>query len=82
MQKIKIENYFVGNKFPIFVIAEAGINHNGSFKLAKKMIDQAKKSGASCIKFQTHITEEEMIKTNIKPGNISNDIQLSRSDIT
>ena len=71
MQKIKIKNHFVGNKFPIFIIAEAGINHNGSFKLAKKMIDQAKKSGASCIKFQTHITEEEMVKTNIKPGNIS-----------
>jgi len=82
LQKIKIKNHFIGNKFPIFVIAEAGINYNGSFKLAKKMIDQAKKSGASCIKFQTHITEEEMIKTNIKPGNISNDIQLSRSDIT
>jgi sialic acid synthase SpsE len=71
LKKIKIENHFIGNKFPVFIIAEAGINHNGSFKLAKKMIDQAKKSGASCIKFQTHITEEEMVKTNIKPGNIS-----------
>lgn len=35
------------------------------------MVDAAKKSGANCIKFQTHIAEEEMIKTNIKPGNIS-----------
>ena len=35
------------------------------------MVDAAKKSGADCIKFQTHIAEEEMIKTNIKPGNIS-----------
>lgn len=61
----------IGGSNPVFVIAEAGINHNGSFIIAKKMIDAAKKSGVDCIKFQTHISEEEMIKTDIKPGNIS-----------
>jgi len=37
----------------VFVIAEAGVNHNGSFDLACKLVDAAKNSGADCIKFQT-----------------------------
>lgn len=40
-----------------FIIAEAGVNHNGSLKTAKKMVDAAKESGADCIKFQTFIAE-------------------------
>lgn len=71
MNPIKIGNHFLGGTNPVFIVAEAGINHNGSFKLAKKMVDEAKKIGVDCIKFQTHITEKEMIKSNIKPGNIS-----------
>ena len=71
MNHIKIARYQIDETHPVFVIAEAGINHNGSLTIAKKMVDVAKKSGVDCIKFQTHITEEEMIKTNIKPGNIS-----------
>ena len=35
LKQIKIGNYFIGNTNPVFVVAEAGINHNGSFKLAK-----------------------------------------------
>lgn len=71
MKKVKIKNFIVSADKPVFIIAEAGINHNGSIKLAKKMIDKAKKAGANCIKFQTHITDKEMIKSNIKPGKIS-----------
>jgi len=71
MNSIKIKNKIIDKNHPVFVIPEAGINHNGSYKIAKKMIDLAKKSGADCIKFQTHITDEEMLKTNIRPGNIS-----------
>ena len=40
----------------IFIIAEAGVNHNGSFELACQMIDAAKKAGVDCIKFQTFQT--------------------------
>ena len=36
-----------------FIIAEAGVNHNGSFELAKKLIDAAAEAGADCVKFQT-----------------------------
>ena len=71
MKQVKLGNNFVGNTSPVFVVAEAGINHNGSLKLAKKMVDYVKKTGADCIKFQTHITEKEMLKSNIRPGNIS-----------
>ena len=48
-----------------FLIAEAGINHNGNLKTALKLIDVAKKSGADAIKFQTYITEKRVPK-NIK----------------
>jgi len=37
----------------VFIIAEAGVNHNGSIELAKKLIDAASQSGADAIKFQT-----------------------------
>ena len=71
MNEIKIVNRKIGEKYPVFVIAEAGINHNGSFLIAKKLVNMAKKAGADCIKFQTHIVEEEMTKTKMLPGKIS-----------
>ena len=37
----------------VFVIAEAGVNHNGSIKIAKKLIDVASNAGADAVKFQT-----------------------------
>jgi len=38
-----------------FIIAEAGVNHNGNIEIAKKMIEVAKQCGADAIKFQTFI---------------------------
>jgi sialic acid synthase SpsE len=49
---------------PCFIIAEAGINHNGDFATALKMIDLAKEAGASAIKFQTYVTEKRVAKDN------------------
>lgn len=43
-----------------FLIAEIGINHNGNFKEAIKLINAAKKSGADAVKFQTYITEKRV----------------------
>lgn len=42
----------------IYIIAEAGVNHNGRFSLACKLVDEAKKAGADCIKFQTFKAEK------------------------
>ena len=42
----------------IYIIAEAGVNHNGSFELACRLVDEAKKAGVDCIKFQTFKAEK------------------------
>jgi N-acetylneuraminate synthase/N,N'-diacetyllegionaminate synthase len=67
MKKIRIANRLVGEGEPCFVIAEAGVNHNGDIKLAKKLVDEAKKAGADAIKFQTWKTEEIVCKKVPKP---------------
>jgi len=46
----------------VFIIAEAGVNHNGSIELAKKLIDAASESGADAVKFQTFKAEKLVSK--------------------
>ncbi len=58
--KIKIQNRSIGEDFEPLIIAELGINHNGSLSHAKKLVDAAYKSGAEIIKHQTHVVEDEM----------------------
>ena len=57
---IKIGKRKIGPRFKPLIIFELGINHNGSLKLAKKIVDDAIKTGAEIIKHQTHIPEDEM----------------------
>lgn len=54
---ISIGNKTVGNDEPCFIIAEAGVNHNGNLSTAKQLIDVAYEAGADAIKFQTFKTE-------------------------
>ena len=54
---IKIFNRAVGEGEPCFIIAEAGVNHNGDVNLAKKLIDVAREAGADAVKFQTFTAE-------------------------
>jgi N-acetylneuraminate synthase len=61
----------VGEAFPPLVIAEVGINHEGDVNKALQMVDAAVTAGAELIKFQCHITEQEMIPTEMTPGKIS-----------
>lgn len=56
LKTIKIGNRMIGGKIPFF-IAEAGINHNGNMKIAKKMVIKASEAGADAVKFQTFKTE-------------------------
>jgi len=62
MVKIKIGNKLIGEGEPCFVIAEAGVNHNGDINLAKKLIDTAKEAGADAVKFQTFKAENVVIE--------------------
>jgi len=57
MKKIKIGNKIIREGNPCFIIAEAGVNHNGDIKLAKKLVDVAKEAGADAVKFQTFKAE-------------------------
>ncbi|MBA7588057.1 N,N'-diacetyllegionaminic acid synthase [subsurface metagenome] len=74
MASIKIGDRIIDKNHKPFVIAEIGINHEGNFKKAIKMVDDAHKSGAECVKFQCHIIEDEMIKNDVIPGNAKESI--------
>jgi N,N'-diacetyllegionaminate synthase len=58
IQPVKIENFLIGNGAPVFIIAEAGVNHNGDMKLAHELINAALKAGADAIKFQSFVAED------------------------
>jgi N,N'-diacetyllegionaminate synthase len=57
MQKIEIGDRIIGLGCPCFVIAEAGVNHNGNLDMALKLVDIAVRAGADAVKFQTFSTE-------------------------
>jgi N-acetylneuraminate synthase len=54
---VRIANRSVGDGEPVFVVAEIGINHNGSLDVAKKLVDGAVLSGADAVKFQKRTPE-------------------------
>ena len=51
-KSVKIGNKFIGDEHPCFIIAEIGINHNGSINLAKRLIKMAHDNGCDAVKFQ------------------------------
>lgn len=69
---VKIGDRLVGDGYPCYVIAEIGINHNGSIDLAKKLIDAACNAGCDAVKFQKRTvdvvyTKEELVKPRENP---------------
>ena len=73
MPEFRLGDRLIGNNQPPFIVAEVGINHEGEFEKAIQMVDAAVEAGADCVKFQCHITEAEMIPTDMKPGEISDE---------
>lgn len=68
---IEIAGRKIGPDFTPLVIAEIGINHEGSLTVAKEMVDAAKRAGVEVIKHQTHIVADEMsgAAKKVIPGN-------------
>tara|TARA_R110000787_G_scaffold184181_5_gene296060 strand:+ start:6626 stop:7666 length:1041 start_codon:yes stop_codon:yes gene_type:complete len=68
---IEIAGRKIGPEYPPLVIAEIGINHEGSLQVAKEMVDAAHRAGAECVKHQTHIVDDEMSgeAKKVIPGN-------------
>ncbi len=63
---VQIGNHMIGPGNSCFIIAEAGVNHNGDIKLAHQLIDTAIKAGANAVKFQSFITEELVTAKTLK----------------
>ena len=61
--KIKLSNgKIIASSERCFIIAEAGVNHNGNLKLGKKLIDLAVSAGADAVKFQTFLADEIILE--------------------
>jgi sialic acid synthase SpsE len=74
MPELTIAGRRIGPGHPPLVVAEIGINHEGDVHKAVRMIDDAAAAGCECVKFQTHLVEDEMIPNGVVPGNASESI--------
>jgi N-acetylneuraminate synthase len=77
VEPIRIGNRLVGPGHPAFVVAEIGINHNGSLKLARKLITAAADAGCDAVKFQKRTVElvytsEELARPRESPFGLTN----------
>lgn len=66
MTVIQLNGKKIGFREQVFLIAEAGVNHNGSLEIAKEMIDLAAETKVDAIKFQTFVTEKMILKSTPK----------------
>lgn len=73
MSGFSIDQRKIGEDYPPLILVEVGINHEGSLKKALQLVDAATEAGAEVVKFQCHITEKEMVPTDMTPGSISKD---------
>lgn len=53
VDEIEFDGYKIGEDQPVFIIAEAGVNHNGDIESAKELVDKASEAGVDAVKFQT-----------------------------
>ena len=74
---VKLGKMGIGDEFPCYIVAEIGINHNGSVKIAKELIDAAVECGCNAVKFQKRTvdvvyTPEELAKPRENPFGATN----------
>ncbi len=74
MSEMVISGRLIGTDHPPLVIAEIGINHEGDYTKAVRMVDDAYAVGCECVKFQSHVIEDEMIPNDVIPGNATESI--------
>ena len=74
MPELTIAGHRIGPGHTPLVVAEIGINHEGDVHKAVQMIDDAAAAGCECVKFQTHVVDDEMIPNGVVPGNASESI--------
>jgi N-acetylneuraminate synthase len=69
--EVSIAGRKIGPAHPPLVVAEIGINHEGSLKTAFEMVDAARRAGVEVVKHQTHVVEDEMsgAARKVIPGN-------------
>lgn len=78
---VKIKNLTIGDGKPCFIVAEIGINHNGSIEIAKKLIDIARLCGCNAVKFQKRTIEKVYTKEELEAprqsvfGNTNGDLK-------
>lgn len=61
MKAVNIYGQKIDPRSPCFIIAEAGVNHNGRLSLAYELVDAAREAGADAVKFQLFRTEEQVL---------------------
>lgn len=82
--EFRIGSRTVGARHEPLVVAEIGINHEGSYDKAKRMVDDAYSVGCECVKFQCHVIDDEMIPNDVVPANATESIWeiMSRCALT
>lgn len=80
MTHIRIGHRLVGDNQPCYIIAEIGINHNGSLSLAKEMIEKSAQAGADAVKFQKRHAPSMMVSSGINRNPVGR-LSVSAGDI-
>lgn len=83
MAKLRLRNgTYISDYGKPYIIAELGSNHNGDMELAKRMIDEAKAAGCSCVKFQSWSKDTIFSKKVYEDNYFLNDDYRNRADYT
>lgn len=77
IKEIRIADKIIGQTSPVFIIAEAGVNHNGDIEIARRLVKEAALCGVDCIKFQTFKAEQVVTSSAPKAA-----YQLKTTDTT